>query len=136
MTDTLIYGAGGFAREVAWLVSDCAETTSHMSVRAFVDDDPAKWGTTLNGIPVVSMDKARHEWPGSDMLIGVGGPAAREAMAERAEAAGFRFPAILHPRIEMSELVAVGDGTIVCAGCILTVNITIGILMARMMMPL
>ena len=34
-----VYGAGGFAREVAWLVEECNKSGSSFKVVCFIDDD-------------------------------------------------------------------------------------------------
>jgi hypothetical protein len=41
-TELLVYGAGGFAREVAWLAEEAG-----YKVLAFVDDDPPGGGGSL-----------------------------------------------------------------------------------------
>jgi sugar O-acyltransferase (sialic acid O-acetyltransferase NeuD family) len=45
---------------------------------------------------------------------------------EKAAAIGFDFETIIHPRVERSNWIDIGLGTVICAGNILTTNITIG----------
>ena len=48
-------------------------------------------------------------------------------MRKKAAAAGFGFETIIHPRTgTSSQWITVGIGTIICAGNILTTNITLG----------
>jgi sugar O-acyltransferase (sialic acid O-acetyltransferase NeuD family) len=121
-----IYGGGGFGRELAWLVQSCNERQETYQVVCFIDDDEAASGTTLNNIPVMTLDMARQQFPRASVVGGVGNPTAREKMMERAASKGFDFETIIHPRVERSEWIEFGTGTIICAGNILTTNIIIG----------
>lgn len=47
--ELLIYGSGGFAREVAWLAQEAGYV-----VVGFLDDDSSRWGRKVNGIPSCS----------------------------------------------------------------------------------
>jgi sugar O-acyltransferase (sialic acid O-acetyltransferase NeuD family) len=47
-------------------------------------------------------------------------------MINKARAMGFSFETIIHPRVERSNRIKIGIGTIVCAGNILTVDISLG----------
>jgi sugar O-acyltransferase (sialic acid O-acetyltransferase NeuD family) len=121
-----IYGAGGFARETAWLVQSCSEESIKYEVVCFIDDNEASHGTFLNGIPVISLENARSQFPGAKIVTAVGAPKTRLKLVEKAVLAGFEFETIIHPRVERSEWVEIGLGTVICAGNILTVNITLG----------
>ena len=119
--DVLVYGSGGFAREVAWLAEDCGAR-----VHAFVDDDESKLGRPINEIEVIGLDEARRRFPGASVAIGVGSPSVRKALASKVARAGFSFAQLVHPRTERSRWVTYGDGTVICAGSILTTNIRLG----------
>jgi sugar O-acyltransferase (sialic acid O-acetyltransferase NeuD family) len=119
----VVYGAGGFAREVAWLAESCPDAGP---VVAMIDDDPARHGSVINGIPVYGLAEARVAFPTARMVIGIGSPQGRQAVAERAAAAGFVFATLVHPRVERSRWIEVGEGAVICAGNILTTNIRIG----------
>jgi len=121
-----IYGGGGFAREVAWLVESCNEPLKQYEIVCFVDDEESSQGTVLNGIPVYGLEKARRQFPQASIVGGVGAPQTRMKMMNKAKEAGFSFETIVHPRIERSNLIKTGIGTVICAGNILTVNITLG----------
>jgi sugar O-acyltransferase (sialic acid O-acetyltransferase NeuD family) len=119
----VVYGAGGFAREVAWLAESCPDAGP---VVAMIDDDPARHGSLVNGIPVYGLTEARVAFPTARMVIGIGSPHGRQAVAERAVAAGFAFATLVHPRVERSRWIEIGDGAVICAGNILTTNIRLG----------
>lgn len=125
-TEILIYGAGGFAREVAWLAQSSTLGDKPITVGCFIDDAEIPAGKTLNGIPVLSLDEARARCPEGQVVAGIGDPGARALVMERAAEVGFRFATLIHPRVEVSEWVEIGEGTIICAGNIITTNIRIG----------
>ena len=65
MKPIAIYGAGGFAREVAWLADSC-DGDHH--VVCFVDDNPALVGKLVNGIPVMSLEDAAGRFAGAGIV--------------------------------------------------------------------
>jgi sugar O-acyltransferase (sialic acid O-acetyltransferase NeuD family) len=122
----LIYGAGGFGRELAWALQATDRGYGPAEVVAFVDDDTRIHGESRNGIDVVSLDHARERWPAAQMLVSAGAPKVREALAEKALAAGFEFLTFSAWSAEQGPDVQLGEGSVVCARSVLTTNILIG----------
>jgi sugar O-acyltransferase (sialic acid O-acetyltransferase NeuD family) len=116
-----IYGAGGFGREVAWLVEDLKE----FSVVAFVEDGPPK-PRMLSSKPVLTYDQLRLNYPHAEVAVAVGNPKTRRAMVERWSGNGFSFPSIVSLDARMSGSVKLAWGVIICSGSILTVDISLG----------
>jgi sugar O-acyltransferase (sialic acid O-acetyltransferase NeuD family) len=125
-SEILVYGAGGFAREVAWLAQRCSCATKPIVVRCFIDDAEIPPEKHLNGLPVFSLAEARLRHPQARVVVAIGNPAARAEVVSKVEQAGFHFGTLIHPGVEMSEWVDLGDGSIVCAGNIITTNVQIG----------
>ena len=121
-----VYGAGGFAREVAWLVQSCKQDDEAYQVVCFIDDNESLYGTLLHGIPVIGLEAARQRFPQARVVGGIGTPRTRQRVIEKAAAAGFGFETIVHPRIERSRWIEIGVGTVICAGSVLTTDITLG----------
>jgi sugar O-acyltransferase (sialic acid O-acetyltransferase NeuD family) len=121
-----VYGAGGFAREVAWLIHSCNGSNEAFSVVCFIDDNAENHGRLLNEIPIMGLSEARAQFPHAKVVGGVGAPRTRQVMMEKAAAAGFEFGVFIHPNVERSRFLEVGEGTVVCAGNVLTTNITLG----------
>ncbi len=117
-----IYGASGFGRELVWLI----QSSDDYEVVCFIDDDTSKHGTFLNNIPVMGLENASKQFYGAFVLGGVGDPKIREFLIEKAWVAGFRSETIIHPKVERSQWIEVGTGTVICAGSILTTNIVLG----------
>ena len=121
-----IYGASGFGREVAWLIEECAKTGVPYKTACFIDDNPTKCGKILNGIPIMALEQAVKTYPGLAVVSGIGNPRLREQLMSRAAEMGSSFETIVHPRVERSRWIEMGEGTVICAGCILTTNIQLG----------
>ncbi len=127
MTQVVIYGAGGFARELAWLLQRCNHLGDEKyKINCFIDDNETNHGKILNGIPVMELEGASRQFPEAKIIGGVGTPRTREILMKKAESAGFKSTTIVHPETEISNWVHIGLGTVVCAGNILTTNIILG----------
>jgi len=117
-----VFGAGGSGREVAWLV----EQTWGDRVRVrFLVDDPRYLSSRVNGCEVTLLSDVTFD-PAARFVVALGDSAARRRVAEAIRALGGRATAIVHPRVEMSRWVEIGEGSIVCAGTVVTTNIRIG----------
>lgn len=117
-----VFGAGGFGREVVWLVE---QTWGDVPV-VFVDGNPAMIGGTLHDRPVWSFEQAAEARAELAMIVAVGKPQARERIVGRCIEAGLDFATIVHPRVETSRWVRFDPGAVVCAGNVITVDIVLG----------
>lgn len=122
-----VYSVGGFGREVAWLIGSCITPggDSEYDLLCFLDDDPQKQGQVINGLSVRSLDSLSEKARDTHLVVAVGSPRTRRGIVEKAERSGFEFETIVHPRVERSAYLDIGEGSVICAGCILTVNIVI-----------
>jgi len=118
-----VFGAGASGREVAWLAHECFGPDLPLT---FVVDQDDLVGSFQNGIPVMHLDAYANDFPNAPIVVAVGDPAQREGCVQKCLDAGMRFVSLIHPRAEASRLITLGEGTIVCAGVVLTTNITIG----------
>ena len=59
-------------------------------------------------------------------ICAVGNPVSKYNLVRRGNELGFEYVNLVHPNICMSRYVKMGTGNIICAGNILTVNITLG----------
>lgn len=123
MKQIAIYGAGGFGREMAWLAEACGGA---FEVVCFADDDLSMAGRKLNGIPVVNFESLKEKFPSIGVVPAIGSPIVRQKVVEKLEKAGFSSQQLIHPRTEMSRWIEIGEGSVICAGCILTTNIRLG----------
>lgn len=121
----VLLGAGGHAKVVA----DLLLAAGRFEVIGCLDDDPSTWGRRVLGLPVLGgtdrLAALRDEgvaW----CLAAIGDNRARLAFAERAAAAGFRFPVAVHPRATVAPSVRLGEGTIVAAGAVVNPDAVVG----------
>ena len=122
----IILGAGGFAREVADIFRDLPEASGY-EVLGFVDRDSSRKGELLNDLHVLgSMDDV-GDLTGVCAVAGSGDIRPRRAQIAEIARHGLETVTVVHPSVITSPFVALGEGSIVCAGTILTNNITIGV---------
>jgi sugar O-acyltransferase (sialic acid O-acetyltransferase NeuD family) len=127
LKDLVILGAGGFAREVWWLGEEVNQEGRTWNILGFVDEAPASAGRVLCDLPVLGgfgWFEGRPEKP--LVICGVGSNPTRRRFVERARGLGLRHATLVHPTVRRSRFVELGEGTVVCAGTVLTTQIRIG----------
>ena len=126
MDKIIIVGAGGFGREVQWLIERINKTCKTWDLLGFIDDSIAK-GTIINGIPVLGTVKDLIDSKeGIAVACAVGASATRKKIIQQLKSNNnITFPNLLDPSVLMSSSIKLGIGDIICAGSILTVNIVI-----------
>lgn len=126
--DLYIIGAGGFGREVAWLVERINKVEAVWNLKGFIDDDISLHGTFENGYPVVGGCNILHDLSAETWVVcAVGAAKIRRKIIEQIKDLPLvRFGTLIDPNVICSEKVMIGEGSIICAGTIITVNISIG----------
>jgi sugar O-acyltransferase (sialic acid O-acetyltransferase NeuD family) len=125
-----IVGAGGFAREVAWLIRDISRSKESYEFIGFIVSDLAKLGEhdsredVLGDYNWIQLNRGKID----ALAIGIGTPSIRLKIASDL-APSFQeleWPALIHPTAQFDRASAkVGPGAIVCAGVIGTVNLVL-----------
>ncbi len=123
MNKLAIYGAGGFAREVN-LIAEEMERHDLLEVVGFVSDNGGP--DTLHDKPVLSFDSLREQHPDATIVIAIGDPKTRTTIAAKVANAGMRFARLCDIATRVSRRSAIGEGSIICAGSIITVDVEIG----------
>lgn len=126
MEKILIIGAGGFGREVQWLLERINAVSPKWMIEGYVDDGiPA--GTEVNGYSVLGGMNALLEYEKEIAVVcAVGVAKTRKSIIEKLLGKqNINFPNIIDPSVECSTRVEMGEGNIVCASTILTVDIVI-----------
>lgn len=127
MKDLIIIGAGGFAREVAWLVEDINLEKRCWNLIGYVDEDPAKQDLIVNNVPVLgSFGQLKGAARKAAAVCAVGNPCSKYDLILKGNEIGLKYVNLIHPNVRISQYVKMGLGNIVCAGNILTVNIDMG----------
>lgn len=119
-----IYGAGGLGREVLSLVN----ATDRYEVKGFFDDGISE-GTIIKGIKVLGgFNKLSSFDDPINLVLALGSPAAKVDLLKKMDRSKIIFPIVRHPSVILQEASAIeiGEGTILCAGSILTTDIKVG----------
>lgn len=125
MRDIVIIGIGGFGREVAWLIEDINKVNKEWNIVGFVDDNEDFQGKDVNGYPILgNVDWLKEQE--LNVVSAIGNPIAKKNIIKRIENSNNIYPVLIHPSVIYSDKVSFGEGSIVCAGNIITVNINIG----------
>lgn len=120
---TVIFGAGGFAREVLPFLRLC----KGYEVLRFVDVDPA--GDKIDGVAVMA---EKDFWVKYKKLgiraavVAVGEPAVREKIFMKLKQTGLRLPAVIHPSAVLPKGFSCGEGAIIYPLVAAQVNVRIG----------
>ena len=120
----IIYGAGGLGREILTLVFLLPE----WEVVGFLDDNVPK-GSMIKNIPVLgglealdSMEKIPH------IILAIADTKIKRKLANQLDTYQVQFPILIHPSVVLQEpaTIKLGIGCVLCAGTILTNDISIG----------
>lgn len=127
MNDIVIFGSGGLAREVAFLIEEINRASAQWNILGFVETDRERAGQQVGKYRVFCTEDDLLEKKVA-AAIGIGTPASIAKIAARfADITNIEFPNLIHPSVVRDEAtVALGRGNILCAGNIFTTDISIG----------
>lgn len=127
MEDLIIYGAGGFGREVHVLVKQINKVSPAYKVTGFIDDAPGLQGKLVNGIPVLG-DFDYLMTRETPVLVAVALLSVhKEKVVEKLQLNPYlKFPNLIHPATYWDETNQIGKGNILCHGTTMTCNLSIG----------
>lgn len=129
MADLVVVGAGGFAREVAFLVDDLNRAGGQWKMLGYIDRDADKQGTAVGNHTILGSEQFIHDYQGElGVVVGIGQPSLiRKVVESLAHLEHVSFPNLIHPSVIMhANRVRFGRGNIVCAGNIFTTDIEVG----------
>jgi len=128
MKDLIIIGASGFGREVAWAVERQNKVTPTWNLLGYMDDNDEIQDKLINGYKVLGKTTDVSRYLDAYFVCAIGSSRIRELIINRVKSINpeIKFGTVIDPSVEMSDLVTVGEGTIICAHTIITVNISIG----------
>jgi sugar O-acyltransferase (sialic acid O-acetyltransferase NeuD family) len=119
----VIYGAGGFAREVLQIIKDINK-----------EQDQEIWNPLgyLVDEAYISSDLGSIDWLKSNsnvfVIVAVGSSSLRRRICEQIDIISGKdsYATLVHPRAWVGEFVEIGSGSIVCSGALITTNVKIG----------
>lgn len=129
MRDIVIIGCGGFGREVQWLIERINEYHKEEKVWNILGyvDDSIEVGTMINGLKVLgNTEYLAHYKEKISVACAIGASNTRRKVIEKIIGnSNLEFPNLIDPSVQMSDLIELGKGNIICAANVLTVNIKI-----------
>jgi sugar O-acyltransferase (sialic acid O-acetyltransferase NeuD family) len=123
VTRVIIVGGGGHGRSVAEIVL----ADARLQLVGFVDDAAASLGRIFD-LPVLA---TTHELVAcrahaDAAVVAIGNNRLREEFCNRAAAAGFELPTIVHPRAIVAPSASIAAGCTIMAGAIIGTQATLG----------
>lgn len=115
----VLLGAGGHAKVIL-----ATALAAGWSCRGLYDDDPAKAGTTVLGVPVLGPLPEAAALAQDEVLIGFGSNAFRKAVALRYPQV--RWATVVHPSAQVHPSVQLGEGSVVFAGAVIQPDTVLG----------
>lgn len=127
----MLIGSGGFGRETAELVKAVNEAagTPRWDLLGFLDEDPARWGTRVSGVPVLGGLDRLDELPDARVVVCTGHPGnftSKRKIVERIALEAGRYATLVHPAAVVPASCTLGTGTVILAGAVVTTDVEIG----------
>jgi sugar O-acyltransferase (sialic acid O-acetyltransferase NeuD family) len=127
MKDLVIYGMGGFGREVHQIVEDVNLEKRVWNFLGFLDDDVRLRGGSAHGYPCLGGLEWLERHSRVAVVLSTGSPVTRWKLARRLRSVGHAaFATLVHPRAWVGNRVSIGVGTIVHASVNVTTDVAIG----------
>ncbi|MGN9843381.1 acetyltransferase [Nonomuraea sp. H19] len=128
----VVVGAGGLGRptiDVVEAVNAACGMTRH-DLLGVVDDGPSEVNLKRLARRQIACLGTVDEWlargQDADYVLGIGAPSVRAQLGRRFADAGYRAATLVHPRATVGSMVSIAEGSVICAGVIMTTNISLG----------
>jgi len=127
MVDLVIYGAGGFGKEMHEIFMDVFGSEGNGRLVGFLDDTPALSGADFRGSKVVGGVEWLADHPDVQVVIAVGNPKSRRKVVTKIGRFGPRtFPNLVHPTSWLGSGIEFGEGVTIAAGCTISPELMFG----------
>jgi len=127
--DLVILGAGGFSREIAWLVDQINQHGARWNLLGFLDDNPAKHGMSVDGYPVLGLISSAADYPAAKFVAGVASYKNRAGRQNVLARLGFecgRFATLVSPLACVAPTATLGHGTVVLSAAVIAPGARLG----------
>ena len=127
MNDLVIYGTGGFAREVHQIVLDQNADRVRWNLLGFLDGNADRHGTSVHDLPVLGDETWLASRPAVSVVVAIGAtPAKLRVVSALDRSGGARHATLVHPRAWIGNGVELGPGCMACADALVTTDVRIG----------
>jgi sugar O-acyltransferase (sialic acid O-acetyltransferase NeuD family) len=127
--ELIVIGAGGFGRETIEAVRALNATGAHWRLAGYLDDEPERHGTVIDGVPVLGGIKELDHMPDASVVVCTARPGdyvSRPRIVDTLGIAPERYATIIHPSASVSVTSRVGPGSVLLAQTVLTAAVTVG----------
>ena len=123
----IIIGAGDHGRGTLEIVRACNARSARWDVLGFLDDAPARRGTSVGGVRVLGgLDWiAEHGRPDARYVLAIADCRSKKAIADRLAPYALVYADVVHPSVELSQGVTLGGGNILGAGVVIAYDTAI-----------
>ena len=128
MKKIAVIGAGGFGIEVQMLIEQINFVQNKYEFIGFFDDGFEK-GTIINDFPLLGGIKDINDVDYELSIVSaIGEPKSKESLLSLINNNNITYPILIHPNVQIGneKFVNIGEGSIITAGVVITVNINIG----------
>lgn len=124
LKDIAIIGAGGLGKELAVLIQQINAVTPEWNIVGFYDDQVLQ---PVINLPVLgSPENLNSVSKELAVVIAIGNPLVKQKIASGLVNPNLYFPSLVHPDTTIGLNIKLGEGSVITAGCRLTVDITLG----------
>lgn len=127
MNKIAIYGGGGFGREVKMLIDQINKHENKYEFIGYFDDGITK-GTLVNGYSILGGINELNSFSDKlQLVVSIAEPKIKLRIIKSINNCNISFPILIHPTCIIGDgNMRIGEGTIICASTIITVNVEIG----------
>jgi sugar O-acyltransferase (sialic acid O-acetyltransferase NeuD family) len=122
----LIIGAGGHGQVVADILLRMKEQEAPVDLIGFLDDNAELHNRFILNTPVLGSVNHLSDIPHDSLIVAVGDNHRRKTIFNDLLSRGEKMTIARHPRAVLSPDIAIGDGTMICAGVIINPAANIG----------
>lgn len=116
--NVFVIGAGGHAAVVISVLQECG-----VDVAGIFDDDSTRRGSDILGVKILGPISDLQQKIGADAVIAIGHNRTRQKIAATLS---LNWISVIHPRAYVHHSVALGPGSVVCAGAIIQPRAVVG----------
>lgn len=126
MKDIVILGSGGLAREIAWLIDENNKIKKEWNILGYISQDSVI--DEKEKYSIIGNDEWLQGYKGTIYAVcAIGNEKIRKNIVHKYKKYNnIKFPPIISHQAILSNEILIGEGTIICAGVIITINVRIG----------
>lgn len=126
LKDIAIVGAGGLGKEVAVLIHQINQKELTWNVVGFYDDVQPVGQKVAGHLVLGKVADLNKVYYPLQVVIAIGDPLIKSEVVRKITSHHITFPVLIHPAATLGLEIQVGAGSIITAGCHLTIDILVG----------